>query len=143
MYKAFFVSAGKEFACNTGDLGSIPGLGRSSRERKDYPLQYSGLGNSMVCIVHRVAKSWIQLSGFHFNFHMYSHIFFNHHLKMFLLRQTFPLCCLLKCSKFWHMWFCHISSINSHPPKMKCLSPKEKTEFWDAVRFFFLPVIDF
>ena len=40
-------SAGKESACNAGDLGSIPGLGRSPGERKGYPLQYSGLENSM------------------------------------------------------------------------------------------------
>ena len=40
-------SAGKEFACNVGDLGLIPGLGRSPGEGKDYPLQYSGLENSM------------------------------------------------------------------------------------------------
>ena len=51
-------SAGKESACNVGDLGSIPGLGRFPREGKGYPLQYSGLENSMDCIVHRVAKSW-------------------------------------------------------------------------------------
>ena len=38
-------SAGKESACNAGDLGSIPGLGRSSGEGKGYPLQYSGLEN--------------------------------------------------------------------------------------------------
>ena len=49
--------AGKESACNAGDLGSIPGLGRSPGERKDYPLQYSGLENSMNCIDHGVAKS--------------------------------------------------------------------------------------
>ena len=49
--------AGKEFACNEGDLGSIPGLGRSPGEGKDYPLQYSGLENSMDCIVPGVAKS--------------------------------------------------------------------------------------
>ena len=36
-------SAGKESACNAGDLGSIPGLGRSPAEGKAYPLQYSGL----------------------------------------------------------------------------------------------------
>ena len=41
-------SAGKESACNTGDMGSIPGLGRSSGEGKDYLFQYSGLENSMV-----------------------------------------------------------------------------------------------
>ena len=41
------VSAGKESACNAGDLGLIPRLGRSLGEGKDYPLQYSGLENSM------------------------------------------------------------------------------------------------
>jgi len=40
-------SAGKESACNVGNLGSIPGLGRSPGEGKGYPLQYSGLENSM------------------------------------------------------------------------------------------------
>jgi len=40
-------SADKEFACNAGDLGSIPGLGRSPGEGKGYPLQYSGLENAM------------------------------------------------------------------------------------------------
>ena len=45
-------SAGKESACNAGDLGSIPGLGRSPREGKGYPLQYSGLENSTDHIVH-------------------------------------------------------------------------------------------
>ena len=55
-------SAGKESACNAGDLGSIPGLGRSSGEGKGYPLQYSGLENSMDCIVHWVTKSRTQLT---------------------------------------------------------------------------------
>jgi len=39
--------AGKESACNVGDLCSIPGLGRSPGEGKGYPLQYSGLEHSM------------------------------------------------------------------------------------------------
>jgi len=39
-------SAGKESACNAGDLGSIPGLGRFAGEGKGYPLQYSGLENT-------------------------------------------------------------------------------------------------
>ena len=51
-------SAGKESTCNAGDLGSIPVLGRSPGEGKGYPLQYSGLENSMDYIVHGVAKSW-------------------------------------------------------------------------------------
>ena len=45
---------------------SIPGLGRSPGEGKDYPLQYSGLENSMDCIVHGVPKSQTQLRDFHF-----------------------------------------------------------------------------
>ena len=56
-----------ESACNVGDPGSIPGLGRSPGEGKGYPLQYSGLENSMDYIVHRVAKSQTWLSHFHFH----------------------------------------------------------------------------
>ena len=58
-------SAGKESTCNAGDLGSIPGLGRSPGEGKGYPLQYSGLENSMDYIVYTVAKSRTRLSDFH------------------------------------------------------------------------------
>ena len=47
----------KKSACNTGDLGLIPGLGRSPGEGKGYPLQYSGLKNSMDCIIPWVTKS--------------------------------------------------------------------------------------
>ena len=61
-------SAGKEFACNAGDLGLIPELSNSSGEEKGYPPQYSGLENSMDHIVHGVAKSRTQLSDFHFHF---------------------------------------------------------------------------
>ena len=50
-----------------GDLGSVSGLGRSPREENGNPLQYSGLENSMDCIVHGVTKSWTQLSDFHFH----------------------------------------------------------------------------
>ena len=50
-------SVGKESACNVGDLGLMPGLGRSPGEAKGYPLWYSGLENSMDYIVHEVAKS--------------------------------------------------------------------------------------
>ena len=62
-------SAGKESACNTIDLGSIPGLGGSPGEGKRYPLQYSGLENSMDCIVHGVTKSRTWLSNFHLRKH--------------------------------------------------------------------------
>ena len=59
-------SAVKESARNAGDLGSIPGLGRSPGEGKGYPLQYPGLENSMDYTVHGVTKSWTQLTNFHF-----------------------------------------------------------------------------
>ena len=65
-------SAGKESSCNAGDLGSIPGLGRSPGEGKGgYPLQYSGLDNSMDCSlpgfsVHRIFQArvleWVAIS---------------------------------------------------------------------------------
>ena len=58
---------GKESACNVGNLGSIPGLGRSPGEGKGYPLQYSGLENSRDCIVHGVPKTQTCLSDFHFH----------------------------------------------------------------------------
>ena len=65
-------SAGKESACNVGDLGLIPGLGRSPGEGKGYPLQYFGLENSMHSIAYGVAKSWTGLSDFHFHVSFYS-----------------------------------------------------------------------
>ena len=57
-----FGSGGKESACNVGDLGSIPGSGRSPGEGNGYPLQYSGLGNPMDigawwASAHGVSKS--------------------------------------------------------------------------------------
>ena len=50
-------SADKESACNAGDLGSIPGLGRSPGEGKGHSLQYSSLENSMNSILHGVTES--------------------------------------------------------------------------------------
>jgi len=61
-------SAGKESTCNAGDLALIPELRRSPGEEDGYPLQYSGLENSMDYIAHGVAKSRKRLSNFHFPF---------------------------------------------------------------------------
>ena len=58
-------SAGKESACNAGDLGSIPGMGRYPGEGEGSPLQYSDLENPRDCIVHGVAKRRTQPSNFH------------------------------------------------------------------------------
>ena len=55
-------SAGKESSCNAGDLGLIPRLGRSPGKGKGYPLQYSGLENSIDCI-----QSGTRLRDFHFH----------------------------------------------------------------------------
>ena len=69
-------SDSKESACNAGDLGSIPGLGRFPGEGNGYPLQYSCLKNSMDrgawwATVHEVTKSQTQLSDYHLHFHLH------------------------------------------------------------------------
>ena len=68
-------SVGKESACNAGDPSSIPVLGRSPGEGNGYPLQYSGLENSMNCVVHGVAESDMteQLSV---SLHLQNHVWF-------------------------------------------------------------------
>ena len=91
-------SAGKEPACNAGDLGLIPGLERSPGEGNSYPLQYSGLENSMDCIVHRVTKIQTQLSDFHFLLLKYCpSLTFHNGVK----QSLFSIICLL------YMVFCH------------------------------------
>ena len=70
-------SASKESICN---VGGDPGLGRSPEEGNCYPLQYSGLKNSLDCIVHGIEKSWTQLSDFHFHF--------QRTLKLFLFNRS-------------------------------------------------------
>ena len=80
-------SAGKESACNAGDLGSIPALWRSPGEGKSYPLQYSGLENSLAW----VTKSQTRLRDF--NFHCVS--------KLDALGRGLA-CCLKKCAVLWN-----------------------------------------
>ena len=60
-------SADNGSACNAGGPGSIPGYRRPTGEGIGYPLQYSGLENSMDCIVCGVAKSQTRMSYFHFH----------------------------------------------------------------------------
>ena len=59
-------SGGKESVYNERDLGSIPGLGRSPGGGNSNPLQYSGLENTMDCVIHRVTKSQPLLSDCYF-----------------------------------------------------------------------------
>ena len=61
-------SVGKESACNVGDLGPIPGFGRSPGKGNSYPLRYSGLEDSMDCTVHGVTKSQTRPNDFHFTY---------------------------------------------------------------------------
>ena len=73
-------SVGKESSCyaeDTGDMGSIPGSGRSPGEGNGNPLQYSGLENPMdrgawQAAVHGVTKSWTRLNDFTFTFHFHA-----------------------------------------------------------------------
>ena len=72
----------KESSCSAGDLGLIPGLGRSLGERKGYPFQYFGLESSMDCVVHGVRKEldtpeWLPLSLFSL-LHVLSPFFHDH-----------------------------------------------------------------
>ena len=60
--------------CSWRDLSPIPGLGRSPGEGNSYPLQCSGLENSMDCIIHGVAKSWTWLT-FTFTFGVHRGLF--------------------------------------------------------------------
>ena len=78
-----FGSAGKEFACSVGDLGSIPGLGKSLSEGNGYPLQYSGLENSMDSVDCGVTKSLTRLRDFHFQLSLWS----NSHIHIRLLEK--------------------------------------------------------
>ena len=80
-------SASKESACNAGDLCSVLGLGSFPGEGKGCPLHYSGLENSMDCIVHGVAKSPTRLSNFHFHLHFHKATGKPKHL---LITFTFP-----------------------------------------------------
>ena len=88
-------SAGKESGCNAGDLGLIPGSGRSPGEGKGYPVQYSGLESSIGYIVHGVTKSQTWLSDFHFpliSFKLGLQIFTKSykHLKNLLCLPLYP-----------------------------------------------------
>ena len=61
-------SVGEESACNAGDVGSVPGLGRSPGEWNGNPLQYSCLENTMDrgalwATVHGVTNSWTRLGN--------------------------------------------------------------------------------
>ena len=100
-------SAGKQSICNVADLGLIPGLGRSPGEGKGYPLQYSGLENSMDYIVHGVAKSRTQLSYFYHHHHVYTptEYYFSVTVVKFYMARIILRVCVLSCSTLIFMEF--------------------------------------
>ena len=81
--------AGRESACNVGDLGLIPGLGITPGEGKGYWLQYSGLENSMDCIVLGVTKSRTRLSNFHFHIIILKYWLYSPCCAMYLVAYLF------------------------------------------------------
>ena len=93
-------SAGKESACNAGDTGSIPGSGSSPGEGNSYPLQYSGLENSMdwgawQAAVHGVTRSQTRLSAFHIYMCVCAHHIFFIHSSVGGQLGTFPVLALI------------------------------------------------
>ena len=99
-------SADKESACNMGNLGLIPGLGRSPRKGKGYPLQDSGLENSMDCIVHGVVKSQTWLSNFHFHFLIHEHEVFLHLFRSLTPFNNVLYFSLYKSCMTFVKWIC-------------------------------------
>ena len=111
-------SAGKEPTCNAGDLGLIPGLGRSPGEGKGYPLQYSSLEKSMDCIVHGVAMSQTQLINFHFSLSNNN-------------RSSIYMLLLLLLSRLSHVQLCATPQTAAHqaPPSMGF----SRREYWSGL----------
>ena len=121
-------SAGKEFACNAGDLGSVPGLGRSPGEGKGFPLQYSGLEDSMDCTVHGVAKSRTWLSDFQFHFQtqlqvisatiLCSHIYSHHILYTYYI---YSIDLIYNLSIWTLPYLCRRINFNKRAGRINCL----------------------
>ena len=111
-------SAGKESTCNARNLGSIPGLRRSPGEEKGHTFQYSGLENSMDCIVHGVAKSRTQLSDFHYSQSYLTYLTF-HYSKSYL---TLLFWVVLSPSI--------ICMLESQPLALRIWSYMEKVSLW-------------
>ena len=110
-------SAGKESTCNTNELGLMPELGRSPGEGNNYPLQYSGLENSMdrearQATVHGVAKSQTQLSNYTFSFHF----------SCIGEGNGNPLqCSCLQNPRDWGAWRAAVYGVAQSRTRLKCL----------------------
>ena len=102
-------SDGKESACNAGDLGSIPGSGKSPGEGNGYPLQYVYLENPMAT-VYGAAKCWTQLSKYHYCFlsrisHQFSSVQLLNHVRLFATPWNAAAIALSKLFGADVLWF--------------------------------------
>ena len=108
-------SDSKESACNAGDQGSISGLGRSTAEGNDNPLQYSCLGNSMDrggwwATVHGVTKTdlvnsfWLLYSILKFTYTLLN-LIINDHWLLFLIFYFYKYC-YKECLGTYSVWLC-------------------------------------
>ena len=100
-------SAVKESDCNPGDLGSIPGLGRYTGEGNIYPLQYSGLENSMNCICPWGHKQWLSHDYFNMLYFPVKGLFWKIRLKCSWCLNNTCLNCRgpLICTILPNPWF--------------------------------------
>ena len=112
-------SAGKESACNSGDLGSIPGLGRSPGEGRGYPFQYSGLENSMDYMVHGLAKSQTRLSDFHIHIQI---LLLSWKMSCFNIWKTECVGCRLELASLKMSYFCLIAWVSEVKVSQSCLT---------------------
>ena len=102
-------SACKESTCNAGDLGLIPGLGRSPGEGKGFPLQCSGLENPMDCIVHGVTKR-------------HNWVIFTHSLKIFECGPRNVFYKLPGVSGEVNLMVIHWPTYKIHAPDSECMN---------------------
>ena len=91
----------KESPCSVGDLGSIRAVGRSLGEGKGYPLQYSGLENSMDCMVHGFVKNRTRLSQLSLHLTVFVHLRLDPSLFFFLF---FSISCFSDVEKTFHLF---------------------------------------
>ena len=126
-------SAGKESACNVGVLVWIPGLRRSPGEGNGYPLQYSGLENSMDSIVHGITKSQTQLSDFHFTLskcRLFTKWILEYWSIGFSSKES--LCEEVDSLKLLDRFLYHIGEGNGNPLQYSCLENSMGRGAWRA-----------
>ena len=128
----------KAFACNAGDPGLIPGLGRSSREGNGNPLQCSCLENPMDggawwATVHRVARSQTRVSNFTFTSDDQCQL----QLLQFLVHLIDLLSLLLRCNGFAGIQKVVMEQTGSRPPNSDQDLFLVQVWFWEMLWSFY------